>query len=318
MKKIYSTIAILAISSLAFLSSCSNNNEDDVITPVTPDLTFELNETTKPTGETSLYVKRNQTTATLQVSAVSKTSTDMKRVYVYKKASTTTNAGTYVTIEGAGFKKDGNNNFYYDIPVDQKNNAVVTLTVSLNGSNLDAVVDEYYFAFTNGSNYLGAPNIAGVLVGPAKIYIIYGVLSETTGHRLNNIKGPNSGAFDLKTLSNKADTNSDVDKDMVDSDATTLLWDKSFSAGVSNTKFLKLTSTFDYANATDISIKNAYDVDNSNAVSTVTAVSAGDMYVAKLRSFNEYALIKVSFISTESGTTGAGNNNEYMEFSVKK
>jgi hypothetical protein len=315
MKKIYSKIALLAISSLVLLSSCSKDGEDDVINPVTPDATVELNENTKPSASTNLYVKRDQASATLQVSAVSKTSTDMKRVYVFKKSETTTNVGTYTTVEGSGFKKDGNNNFYYDLPADQKNNAVITLTVSLNANNTAAVKDEYFFVFTTGSAYDGAPNIAGVLVGPAQVYINYGILNETTGHKLNNILGPNSGAFDLVALTNKSTSDADASKDLVDHDKTTALWDKSFKAA-NDTKFTKVSSTFDYANATDIAIKNAYDADNASG--TVSSVAAGDLYVAKLRGLDQYALIKVTFISTDTDGEGSGKNNEYMEFSVKK
>lgn len=315
MKKFYSYVAVLAISSMALLSSCSKNDDEMPSTPVTPDATVELNENTKPTGSTDLYVKRTQSNVTIQVSAVSKTSTDMKRVYVFKKAKTTTDAGTYKTVEGSGFKKDANDYFYYDIPSDQKNNAVLTLTVLLNEGNINADIDEYYVVFTTGNAYAGAPNIAGVLVGPAQIYVHYGVLTETTGHKLNNIKGPNSGAFDLVALSNKGESDLATGKDMND-DGTNALWDKSFNAGTSGTLYTKVSSSFDYTNATDISIKTAYDADN--AVGTVNNIAAGDLYVAKLRGLDQYALIKVTFISTESGTTGAGNNNEYMEFSVKK
>lgn len=314
MKKIYSYIAILAVSSMTLFSSCSNNDEDP-INPATPDVTVELNENTKPTSSANLYVKRDQSSALLQVSAVSKTTTDMKRVYVYKKATTTTNAGTYTTVEGSGFKKDGNDNFYYDIPTDQKNNAVVSLTVTLNAGNVNAVTDEYYFVFTNGSAYAGAPNIAGVLVGPAQIYIHYGVLTETTGHKLYNILGPNSGAFDLVALTNKSASDADASKDLVDNDKTTAYWDKSFKAA-NDTKFTKVSSTFDYANATDIAIKNAYDADNASG--TVSSVANGDLYVAKLRGLDQYALIKVTSISDETGSIGNPNNAEFMEFSVKK
>lgn len=316
MKKFYSYVAVLAISSMALFSSCSKS-DDDMITPATPDASVELNENTKPTGSADLYVKRDQTSATLQVSAVSKTSTDMKRVYVFKQSTTTTSTGDYTTVEGSGFKKDANNRYYYDIPSDQKNNAVVTVTVSLNAGNVNADMDEYYFVFTDGSPYAGAPNIAGVLVGPAKINIHYGVLTETTGHKLNNIQGPNSGAFDLVTLSNKGASDLATGKDMIDDDAATALWEKSFNAGTSGTLYKKISSSFDYANATDISIEDAY-ADAGTALSTVEDVAAGDLYVAKLRGLDQYVLIKVTFVSSESGTTGQGNNNEYMEFSVKK
>ncbi|ABG60620.1 hypothetical protein [Cytophaga hutchinsonii] len=316
MKKFYSYVAVLALSSMALLSSCSKNDEETPATPVTPDATVTLNENTNTTGSTTLYVTRQQLTAALQVTAVSKTSTDMKRIYVYKKTTNPTE-GAYVTYQGSGFKKDGNNNYYYDIPSDQKNNTVLNLTVELNANNVAIVSDEYYFAFTDGTNFGGPTNTSGILLGPAKIFIVYGVLKETTGLKLNNIQGPNSGAFDLVALTNKAASDAETGKDMIDADKTTAFWEKSFNAGTSGTLYAKLAPGFDYTNATDLTIKNAYAA-AGNAIDTQTGVAAGDIFVAKLRGGNDYALIKVTFISTDTDGTGAGKNNEYMEFSVKK
>ena len=146
--------------------------------------------------------------------------------------------------------------------------------------------------------------------------IVYGVLAETTGHRLNNIKGPNPGAFDLENLVNRAVSDAADGKDMVDFDDTTPLWDKSFYAGTSGTLFAKIPDNFDYANATDMSIKAAYDAAN-NANSKQSSVAKDYMYVAKYNG-TKYALIKITSISDETGSTGPENNKEYMEFSVKK
>ena len=314
MKKICSTIAVLAISSLALLSSCSKHS-DNPITPASPEAVVSLNENTNKTGSDSLFVKRDKTSAVIQVNGVSKTSTDMKRIYVYK-LTTTSSAGAYITYNSSGFTKDVNDNYYYDIPSDQKNNATLTLNIPLNGSNTTAISDEYYFAFTDGTPFGGPTNTTGLLLGAARIFIAYGLLNETTGNRINNIQGPNSGAFNLITLTNKSATDPAIDKDMIDADATTALWDKSFNSS-SGTLFAKLPKNFDYTNATDISIKAAYA--SSNQINTQTGIVVGDMYVANVRGTNtSYVLIKVTFISEETNGTGDGNNNEYMEFSVKK
>ena len=319
MKKIYSTAAIIALCALTLFSSCKKTEDDEIMmTPVNPESSVLLNETTNTTGSDTLFVKRDKISALIQVTGVSKTTTDMKRIYVYKKSSTTSSAGVYETFNSAGFKQDNAQNYYYDIPGDQRNNTRLTLTVSLNANNPVAATDEYYFAFTDGTNFAGPTNTAGILLGPAKIFIVYGLLTETTGHRINNIKGPNSGAFDLFTLTNKAAADLATGKDMIDYDETTPTWDKSFSSGTSGTLYAKLPSNFDYQNATDITIKAAYTLAN-NAIDTQEGVVAGNMYVANIRGTStSYALVRVSFISNETGATGAGNNNEYMEFSVKK
>ncbi|WP_018342452.1 hypothetical protein [Cytophaga aurantiaca] len=322
MKKIYSTIAVLAISSLSLLSSCSKDDSDGPINPASPESTVSLNENTNTSGSDTLYVKRDKMNAVIQVNGVSKSTTDMKRIYVYKKSSTVSGAvvtpGSYATYNGgSGFSQDANNNYYYDIPADQKNNASLTLTVPLAANNA-AAFDEYYFAFTDGTSFDGPSNTSGLLLGPAKIYIAYGVLSEANGYRVNNIYGPNSGAFDLATLTNKSASDPVSDKDMVDADpiTQTAVWSQSFEAA-NSTLFAKIPSSFDYANATDISIKAAYAL-AANATGTQSAVTAGNLYVAKLRNLDQYVLIKITYMSTESGSVGTGNNGEFMEFSVKK
>ncbi len=316
MKKMYSTIAVLAISSMVIFSSCSKNDDEAPVATGTPESSIALNENTNTNEDDTLFVNRTKGSALIQVSAVSKTTTDMKRIYVYKKVTTTGSIGSYTTYNGSGFKQDSDNNYYFEIPNDQRNNTALNLTITLTANNAGAVMDEYYFAFTSIANYGGPGTATGLLVGPAQIYVAYGLLTETAGHRLNNIKGPNSGAFDLQTLTNKAASASAAGKDMIDSDSSTANWDKAFFAGTSSTLYVQLASTFDYTNATDVSIAAAYIL--GTKLGTQLNVANGNMYVAKLRGGNDYALIKVTSILDETGPTGPGQNNEYMEFSVKK
>ena len=317
MKKIYSTIAVLAISSLALLSSCSNDKKGSSLKPASPDAVVSVNESTNKTGSNSLYVKRDKTSALIQVNGISLTTTDMKRIYVFKKSQTTSSNGTYVTYNNAGFLQDANNNYYYDIPAKQKNNVSLTLKVTLDANNIVAVMDEYYFVFTDGTIFDAPSSGNGVFLGPAKIFIVYGALTETTGHRLNNIKGPNSGSFDLVTLTNRSFADPANSKDMNDADANTEFWDKSFNAGTSGTLYVKLPWDFDYVNATDLTLKAAYKAAN-NEIETQSSVIAGYMYVAKIRGLDQYVFIKITSNSEEINGTGTGKNNEFMEFSVKK
>ena len=317
MKKIYSTIAVLAISSLALLSSCSKDKKNDgSVKPASPDAVVSVNESTNKTGADTIYVERAKLTATIQVNAVSSITTDMQRIYILKRTRTTTSLGKMVTYNGGvTFKKDDADYYYYEIPTDQRNNTSITLTVNLNANNSAALVDEYHFVFTdapaNGGS--GGPSVS--LVGPAKIFIYYGLLSETKGHKLNNMKGTSSGAFNLVDLKNEIPSANSGNKDMVDADSSTAVWDKSFATG-NGTMFVKLSNNFDYTNATDLSIVAAYA--SGGAKNAQLNVTTGDMFVVKLRSSNSYALIKVTSISEETNGTGTGKNNEFKQFSVKK
>jgi len=101
----------LLIVFLAFITilSCKKKDDESTVTPIYPESTVALNEVTgKTSGRDSLFVKRDKTSAIIQVSATSKTTTDMKRIYVFKKSTFTTAAGAYETYKDASFKKDGN------------------------------------------------------------------------------------------------------------------------------------------------------------------------------------------------------------------
>lgn len=315
MQKIYSTIAVLAISALALISSCSKKN-DGGVKPVSPDAVVSVNESVNKTNADTLYVKRDKLTATIQVNAVSTINSDMQRIYILKKTRSITSTSDYVPYNGGvNFKKDDDDYYYYEIPTDQRNNTSITLTVTLNANNSTAVFDEYYFVFTDAPADGGSGGPSAIFVGPAKIFIYYGLLSETKGHKLNNMKGTNSGAFNLVDLKNEPASAIAGYKDMIDADSSTAAWDKSFTSG-NESMFVKLPNSFDYMNATDLSIVDAYAA--GNAKDAQLNVATGDMFVAKLRGLNSYTLIKVTSISEENNGTGTGKNNEYMQFSVKK
>jgi hypothetical protein len=285
--------------------------------PIYPDCSIALNEAAKANGKDSVYVTRAKLTATLQVSAISNGSTDMKRIYVFKKSTLTSKVGEYKTYKDVRFQKDGKNNYYYAIPSDQKNNAVLNLMVMSDTAKADtSVVDEYYFAFTDNTDFDTPSNPTGMLVGPAQIRIIYGILTETTGYTINNPKGTKPSAFDLSALTNKYLLNSDTLKDMKVNVAADSLWEKSFKADSSKTLFAKMPSGFDYIHATDLTIKKAYYANSPAKIQT--NVATGDMFVAKIRAKEIYALINVTYISDPNTPTNTPTYNEYMEFSVKK
>jgi len=280
--------------------------------PIYPESAVALNENTKPSGNDSLYVTRIKLTATLQVSAISNGSTDMKRIYVFKKSviSTSDTAKYHSYNKDVRFQQDGKNNYYYAIPSDQKNNAVLNLIVNCDTVKADtAVVDQYYFVFTDNTDFDTTSNTKGILVGPAQIHIIYGALTETTGFRINNALGIKPSIFDLVALTNRTAKDTAIVKDMK---ATPTGWDKSFYCDTSLTMYAKMPTGFDYTHATDLVIKKAY-YGNSPA-KIQTNVVTGDLFVAKIRAKENYALIHVTYISDP----GSGGNTEYMEFSVKK
>lgn len=318
--KMKAILSIIVLSLVSIFSSCKKINEEPV-TLVNPDARVTLYESSSAYSIDSLFVKRSSTTAILQVSAQSNAS-DMKRIYVFKKSVTLLDTGRYETYENASLKKDGNGNYYYAVPTDQKNNTVLNLVVKVGLTPVKPVVDtivadDYFFAISGDSDYKNPPNTNGILVGPAHIHIVYGLLTQTTGHKIFNPKSKKSNAFDLTLITNRKETDTAVVKDMSTIITTDSLWKKSFTAGTSQTLFVKVPPGFNDTHVTDLELKKIYQ-QALDPLSIQSNVSSGDLFIAQLRGKQNYALVKITAISDENLVSGQGKDSEYMQFSVFK
>ena len=314
MKKFQSFVTVLALGSVLFLGSCSKNNDENTTpTPTQPDAALTVNENTNKTDSKTIVVPRSQSNVTLQVTSVTTTSSDQKRLYIYK-TDDDASTGTYQNI--SGFKTEtvgGQTYYYYEIPADQKNNVTYTHSFPLR-TTAGADHDTYQFTITNGT----ISNSANILMGPVTFTVKYGKLNKTEGLRVYNVLGTHAGAFDLKTLTAKSASEGSDLKDVQDEDPTTSDFEKKWKAQ-NDTRFVSVgtISDADQATLSDMDLKAKYNALTAIPSATTPVLATGDFIVAKLRGQDQYALIKITNVYDDN-QSGAGHNEDYIEFSVWK
>lgn len=145
----------------------------------------------------------------------------------------------------------------------------------------------------------------------------------TTGNNgvIYHMLGSGAGAWDLVKNVAKRSADAEADKDMKNTTSLatapgTNFFEARWEAG-NATKFVKANS-YDYAAASFESAKAAYAA--GTAVSKLTAdVVKGDIYIAKLRGEDKYAVIKIEdVVLTPNNTDGTFVNTDNIVFSYKK
>ncbi|MBL0049742.1 MAG: hypothetical protein IPP32_16805 [Bacteroidetes bacterium] len=142
------------------------------------------------------------------------------------------------------------------------------------------------------------------------------VLAETSGHQLFSGKSLNhQDAFDLETNSVKWSLLPGVDSTSLDikdfpTDSTDALAKSWISPA--HGKFVRANG-FDYANATNVSLINAYS--SSTKLDIIDNIQLNDIIIIKLGSVasDKYAIIKINGI-----TDAAGKESDSYLFSIKK
>lgn len=137
---------------------------------------------------------------------------------------------------------------------------------------------------------------------------------EHTNGIISNFEGPNQGAWDLvlnegvSSPGGSTTVNAEV-KDMrnTTTDAETFVvgWE-----AMNSTMFVK-DNAFSYADASVEGAMAAYAA--GSAVSTVSGVTTGDVYIAKLRGGDDYAVILITDVVVTDG-----DNADKINFSYKK
>lgn len=313
------TFVLATLYFFLLITSCKKGDNPS-ITVYTVDKGIYLSSS-KPSAKDTLYVLRTKTSANLRVSANTKTmGVELKRLYVFTRNIDNISApGTYETYQGPDFAKDANNNYYYRIPNDKKDSIVSDLTVTLR-ANTTAVVDEYYFVYTDDTDYAGPGSTTGVAIGPAQIFILYGKLTEHTGVKLFNYATTRTGvysAIDIVNLLYKSQTDAAADIDITENTDNNAIFLGKFKA-LNNTTFVKAPANFPYANATDSEIAYYYSL-GTPFTETPDSIRINDIYLLKLRdNAATYAAIKIMYIVPENGKTGGSFDNEYFIFNLKK
>ena len=127
-----------------------------------------------------------------------------------------------------------------------------------------------------------------------------------------HILGTLPGAFDLVAESQRTVTQPDADKDIANTDGAvgfTGAWESK-----NNTKFVK-ANTFNPSTGTVEQAITAYD--NGTPSTSVSLPLEGDVYIARIRNGNTYAVIKVETKDATNNDCGCANKGKLV-FSYKK
>ena len=310
MKKVLKHASLFLIGAIVTLSSCKKTDDDPTPDNLNADVTLTMNETSSSTGNENLNVKYGQTVV-LQVTAVSTTSTDMRRLYVYKSedgSSTKTNVTDW-----SGFKADANGAYYYEIPGANKNNFSLKRDVTVS-SNTSREMDKYFFYFTDNSAF-NVGSTSGLLLGPGTITLIYpDFKTRVIDQKLYNIcSSMYPSAYNLAAQTGVTATvtpgsgaiivgpNADFSQQAGTANCGTFNgW-----VGQNGTAFVK-ANDFDLTNASASSAAEAYAAGSPN--STITGVATGDIFVAKLKNTTTYAVFKVTAVNV----TSTNNDDNYV------
>ncbi len=125
-----------------------------------------------------------------------------------------------------------------------------------------------------------------------------------------NLQGLEKGAWDLVNDMAKAANDNDADKDMANTTGGNAVFKKEWEAK-NATMFVKVTGmTYDEFSSEEAA-KGYYS--SKTPVTKVENVAANDIYVAKLRGEDNYAVIKITNV-----VETPNDNNDKIEFTYKK
>ncbi len=317
-KNIPSSLLLVICALILTISSCKKKRSDAPSVFITHKAII-LNQSISSAKDT-LYVKRDQLTANLRVNANAFTSgMKMKRLYIFTRSiDNVLTPGVYKSLQIDGFTKDGNNNFYLLLNSDNQDSTTSAVTVGLRANDLAAVAEEFYFIYTDDTDY-AAPGSGGVVIGPAQFFILYGKLGEATGKRIYNSASTvqyHYPGYDVVNLAYKYNEEAAADMDIYEKTDNDPLFAGKFKSQ-NGTSFVKAAADFPYANATDTEVAYYYSLGTS-FTETPDSISIGDIYLMKLRGTTSYAAMKIMYIVPENGKTGGSNDNEYFIFNLKK
>ena len=301
-------------------SGCKKSKDDSPALFIV-DKSITLDDS-KLSGKDTLYVKRDQLTVNLKVTASTKNlAAKMMRLYIYERYIDDINTpGNYVSVNVSGFTLDAHNQYYYTIPVASQDSITNTVTLPLRTNNLTAAVDEFYFVYTDDNDYAGPANTGGVILGPARFFMIYGKLTEYKSKRIYNYASTNQYHFpgyDVVNLTYKYTTDATADIDIYENTDNSSLFIGKFKS-LNGSSFVKAPAEFSYATATDLEIGKFFTA-GTPFTQTPDSIKINDVYLINLRGTpNLYAAMKILYITPENGKTGAGHDDEYFIFNIKK
>ncbi|MDB5256239.1 MAG: hypothetical protein JWM14_934 [Chitinophagaceae bacterium] len=323
MKKLAYFMSATFLAATMILSSCKKS-DDPVPTPQSADASLTIDQNNPGTTNQDYTVFTSDSRKVIEVKAITTTNNNMKRVYVYKTEKAKGQTASDPENENVtGSSTDGAGNHYFSISDDKKNEYSLKISVDIDN---DETRDEdvYYFYFTKDVDFDVNNQGSDVITGPGTITLIYDskLTHSTDGQKLYSIcNADQDAAYDLTTFSKvstslngsneiQIGTGADLvnqgdQGDQADCGTFRKGWDRE-----NGTTFKKASNGFGYDNATHNDLDEEFNSGINLSPNAVDNVAVGDLYIAKLRGGNNYAIIKITGITE-------GTNN-FIEFSAKR
>ncbi len=278
MKKFFNYTLICAAAGLAFLSACG---EDD---PIKPKPTLTLNSAS---GYTAADVRsENGTKLKFGVVATAPSGEKLKQFTV----KISTNGGVAAGLKDTVLNASSLN---YD------------WNFTVNGAVNDKITLSFTVALDNGET--DSKSVTITVIAPVEN------LSESAGQEVNNMIGPNLGAYNLVAgIQMRADS-SEARKDIKDmtttSTSNTYTFSQSWTSG-NGSKFIKVSAA-DYTNtSTNQQLIDLWNAKASSAANTVTNIAKGDVILVKSGQNVTFPYFLVNV--TDVVLTTGNNNDKYV------
>lgn len=289
------TVALLGMSTL-FLTSCEDDTDDPLtpspnldITVLTSDNQNVMNDdVTVPSGTTIQFF----------INAVKTGDSDLNTFEI--------NRGGTLSI---GSLPETSKGYDYDTdPQNLKNADDETYrdTLTISGNLITNGEISMEFVVTNKDGKTTTQTILVTVDNPTPLN------NEIMG-AFFHIGGSSEGAYNLIAEETVPLSGADANKDMNNTDAAGTTFTGSWEA-LNSTNYV-MDNAYDYDNATEESARDAYN--NGTAMKEVTNPQVGDIFIAKLRGNDEYAVINITKVDPTDNTCNCANTG-IIEFDFKK
>jgi hypothetical protein len=299
MKKL--KLMALGLLSVGMMTITSCAKDEDPATP-SPNLTVVASTATVQGGDNENIEITSNSDVTFTITGASVGGTDLKSIGLVITGPNALNpipetAQGYNLNSGAADLDNADEDVYND---------VLTIDGSF-WSNAGPTI--YRFTLTDNNNKTRTVNITVTVNDPVPLD------NEKTG-AFFHIAGSLQGAYDLITAQPIAGTGASADpsrQDMKNTDAAGDIFSGSWTAA-NATLFVK-SNSFDYENATEASAAAAYD--DGTPGPNINNPFIGDIYIAKLRGTDDYAVIQITDVNPTDNTCACGNRGK-ITFDFKK
>lgn len=197
-----------------------------------------------------------------------------------------------------------------DFGGDHSTSGTVTFHIPTTGlSDGGSIVYSFYAEDKDGATYGDSKTITVSTSAP----VTDTPMTDAQTGVINNLIGASQGAWDLVANAGVSSSGDAADKDIANTTTTGSTAPETFETEweALNATMFVMDAGFDYANATVEAATAAFAA--GTATATVSGVANGDVYVAKLRGGDDYAVIRITNVDVTTD-----NNDDKIEFEYKK